>query len=61
MMTSLMVLPGLQSGNPEWIERYLIDCDILDGQMTETKVSMMAATFFSLPMGTTPPVYRAGW
>lgn len=61
MLSSLIVLPGLRFGNPEWVYEYEIASSILDGQMLEAEESIMAGTFFSLPSGVEPSVYREGW
>ena len=61
MITSLMVLPGIQSGNSEWFEEYITASGILDMQLTDAKWNIMMTTHFCMPVGKTAERYRAGW
>jgi len=61
MITSLMVIPGLSYGNPEWMDEYYRGCRILDAQMEKIQESLLSSVFFCLPSGVVPHPYRAGW
>ncbi len=59
--TSMMVLPGIGRGCPEWVTEYETDCGILDGQLFEAKFAMKGASFALMPAGRPSPSYLAGW
>jgi hypothetical protein len=61
IITSLMVLPGVGKGCPEWTEKYVASCGILDGQLFETKFAMKGTSFALMPPGRPSPTYLAGW